>query len=108
MRTLPPLPQTEWKLHMPAAPYEPEWTSTEAGYSEGDMEAYATAAVLAERERCMERVKACLYLDWGGKVLPFGPVLEANAEIRRCVERWANTLIAIRSQSGSEPADVQG
>ena len=43
------------------------------------------AAVLAEREACIERVKACLYLDWEGRVLLCGPETDANAEILRCV-----------------------
>ena len=51
MTDLPPLPQTDWLLHMPAAPYGPAWTpvwtSSQAGYSEDDMRAYAEAAVAA-------------------------------------------------------------
>lgn len=51
--TLPPLPETPWvALIHTAAPYEPEWTSRQAGYDKETMEAYASAAVAAERERC--------------------------------------------------------
>jgi hypothetical protein len=46
---LPPLPSTEWLLHMPARPYEREWTSHETGYADNDMQDYARAAVLADR-----------------------------------------------------------
>lgn len=46
------LPATEWVLHMPARPYEPEWTSSSEGYTDDDMRAYALAHIVAERERC--------------------------------------------------------
>lgn len=42
---LPPMPETEWKLYMPAQQYEAAWTSTESGYTEADMENYAREAV---------------------------------------------------------------
>jgi hypothetical protein len=44
------LPETEWLLHMPARPYEPAWTSSQAGYEESQMIAYGEACAAAERE----------------------------------------------------------
>ena len=55
--TLPPLPDTDWRLHMPAARYEPAWTSSQEGFTADQMRAYATAAVAAERERCAKIVE---------------------------------------------------
>jgi hypothetical protein len=49
---LPPLPETDWLLHMPAQAYEQEWTSSQPGYTADQMRSYAAAAVAAERERC--------------------------------------------------------
>ena len=51
----------------------------------GGLRAFARAVESAEREQCIERVKTCLYLDWDGHVLPFGPVSEVNSEIQRCI-----------------------
>ena len=44
---LPPLPETSWKLHMPAQYYESAFTSSEDGYTEEQMQAYASEAVNA-------------------------------------------------------------
>ena len=44
---LPPLPDTPWVgLVHGGAPYEPEWTSRQNGYTEEDMHNYARQAVL--------------------------------------------------------------
>ena len=65
---LPPLPATDWLLHMPDAPYEPAWTSSQAGYSAEDMlnyaAAYAAAAVAAEREACAKLAETSHPHDW--------------------------------------------
>jgi hypothetical protein len=54
-----PLPDTEWLLHMPAREYEHAWTSSESGYSEDQVLAYAQAevesAVAKERAIWAER-----------------------------------------------------
>lgn len=63
---------------------------------EDELERFAAFIADAEREACIERVKTCLYLDWEGRVLPFGPVLDANAEILRCVS-------AIRARKAVAP-----
>jgi len=86
MRTLPPLPAVAW-------PYATAFTAKQ-------MQEYATAAVLAERERCAE------IADKHAK--PHKPASEA-ASIYQAQAWWARQIAAaIRSQSGSEPADVQG
>jgi hypothetical protein len=46
-----PLPATEWLLHMPAAQYEPEWTSSQEGYEASQMLDYAASEVAKERKR---------------------------------------------------------
>ena len=56
---MPPLPESPWRLHMPAAPHEPAWTSCSAGYTDDDMRAYARA--YAEQE--VGRVMAALDVD---------------------------------------------
>ena len=52
-----PLPATDWILHMPAAMYEPEWTSSQKGYEVGQMLEYAAAAVARERKRLHELLR---------------------------------------------------
>jgi hypothetical protein len=42
---LPPLPDTEWVLHMPEQEYEREWTSCEEGYTSDQMRAYAIKSI---------------------------------------------------------------
>ena len=54
---MPELPNTEWLLHMPAMPYEPAWTSSQRGYDESDMHAYARA--YAAQEVAKERALRC-------------------------------------------------
>lgn len=53
---LPPLPETDWVLHMPARQYEREWTSSQEGYDADQMRTYAAQAVAeaveSERQRC--------------------------------------------------------
>ena len=51
---LPPLPATDWLLHMPAAPYEPAWTSSQSGWDEEAMRAYAAEAVRVARLQALE------------------------------------------------------
>lgn len=51
---LPPLPATDWLLHMPAAPYEPAWTSSQSGWDEEAMRAYAAEAVRVEHARLLD------------------------------------------------------
>ena len=46
---LPPLPETNWVLHMLARRYESEWTSYQEGYTAEQMEEYARAAIKADR-----------------------------------------------------------
>lgn len=53
-----PLPETEWLLFMPARPYEREFVSSQPGYDEEQLRAYAEAAVAAERERCAKLCEA--------------------------------------------------
>ena len=63
---MPPLPESPWRLHMPAAPYEPAWTSSSTGYADDDMRAYARAyaaqEVAKERDAC---AAACLSAVYG-------------------------------------------
>jgi hypothetical protein len=40
---LPPLPETDWNLYMPARQYEPEWISYQDGYTESNLYEYADA-----------------------------------------------------------------
>ena len=42
---LPPMPDTEYTLAVPAAPYEPAWISSMEAWDESAMENYATLAV---------------------------------------------------------------
>lgn len=42
---LPPLPETEWVLHMPAMRWESAWTSSQEGYTAEQMQEYARAAI---------------------------------------------------------------
>ncbi len=42
---LPPLPDTDWVLHMPAQEYEREWTSHDEGYTSDQMHAYAIKCI---------------------------------------------------------------
>jgi hypothetical protein len=65
-------------------------------YTAAQMEEYATAAVLAERERCAQ---------WCLRLMP-NPAL--NLSDVQIVSALRNAYIAIRSQSGSEPTDVRG
>jgi len=55
---LPPLPATDWLLHMPAAPYEPAWTSSQSGWDEEAMRAYAAEAVRVEHARLLDALEA--------------------------------------------------
>ena len=70
-----PLPDTEWLLHMPARPYDREWTSSQEGYEAEQMRAYAEQAVAAERARCANVVRYWLA----------GYVPEAGTNEARCV-----------------------
>ena len=54
MSELPPLPSTDWQLHMPAGPYEPAWTSCQEGFAAEYMIAYAAAARLAALEEAAD------------------------------------------------------
>lgn len=47
MKNIPPLPKSEYLLAVPARPYEPEWTTSETGYTEEQMIAYAESYALA-------------------------------------------------------------
>ena len=42
---LPPLPDTNWVLHMPAQLYEREWTSDQEGYTADQMQTYAIECI---------------------------------------------------------------
>jgi hypothetical protein len=42
---LPPLPDTDWALHMPARLYEREWTSDQEGYTADQMQTYAIECI---------------------------------------------------------------
>jgi hypothetical protein len=53
---LPPLPETTWMLWRHST-YEDPYCSHSEGYTEGDMLAYATAAVAAERERWADEIE---------------------------------------------------
>lgn len=46
---LPPLPETEYLLGIPARPYESEWISSDSAWDDSAMQAYATAAVELDR-----------------------------------------------------------
>ena len=46
---LPPLPETEYLLGIPARPYESEWISSDSAWDDSAMQAYATAAVEQDR-----------------------------------------------------------
>lgn len=41
MPALPPLPETEWELYIPAMPHSPGWVCHQSGYEDGDVEEYA-------------------------------------------------------------------
>lgn len=57
----PPLPTTPWcGLVHESAPYDPEWTSNQDGYTEEDMRNYAEAAVAAERARWIAAIAAAM------------------------------------------------
>lgn len=58
---LPPLPNTEYRLGIPGGKYEREWISNAEAWDDVAMEAYATAAVEADRARQaaeVERLRA--------------------------------------------------
>lgn len=64
---LPALPETDWQLYQPAGGYEPEFISTQDGFTADQMRAYALAAVEAEREACAKLCEEMAYaLDNGG------------------------------------------
>ena len=46
---LPPLPETEYLLGIPARPYESEWISRDPAWGDSAMQDYATAAVELDR-----------------------------------------------------------
>lgn len=53
---LPPLPETEYLLGIPARPYESEWISSDSAWDDSAMQAYATAAVELDRAQRGEPV----------------------------------------------------
>ena len=50
---MPPLPKTDWRLHMTASRHEPAWTSTEEGYTGAQTRAYARAYAAQEVARAL-------------------------------------------------------
>lgn len=52
------LPESEWKLHMPAGYYDAAWTSSSTGYDEDQMYAHAQAVALPLLARLAEAEKA--------------------------------------------------
>lgn len=55
---LPPLPETEYLLGIPARPYEDEWISSSSAYTDEQMAEYARLAVLQERERLVKMLES--------------------------------------------------
>ena len=53
---LPPLPETEYILGIPARPYESEWISRDPAWGDSAMQDYATAAVELDRAQRGEPV----------------------------------------------------
>ncbi len=60
---LPPLPETEYLLGIPARPYESEWISSDSAWDDSAMQAYATAAVELDRAQRGEPVAWRAWFD---------------------------------------------
>mgnify|MGYP000069370064 CR=1 FL=1 len=78
---LPPLPETEYLLGIPARPYESEWISSDSAWDDSAMQAYATAAVELDRAQRGEPVAwIWRFPDGGLHETPFGTLAECERD----------------------------
>lgn len=114
---LPPMPETDWSLYMLAKNYEAAWTSTEPGYTAGDMEAYAREAVrlnmapLSDRE-AYERAYNAGFVEasriHGAEIERLRAALaKANEQAERFERGWylrGDALEAIKKHCEPQPS----